>query len=300
MILPHPMEKRTWSIKELLFVAAGYLQEKGVSNPRLDAEVLLAHVLGVERITLYLEFDRPLTAGEVSSFRRLVKRRADHEPLQYITGKQEFWSLEFTVNPHVLIPRPESELLVEHALRVCGELNKGEEGGLRILDLCTGCGAIAVSIAKELPQAQVWATDCSGEALTVARINTERHGVASRVKLVRGELFEPLRSQGSKFHVIVSNPPYVATEDLETLPRQVRDYEPRQALDGGPGGMVFIERIIKEAPDFLAPSGRVMIEMDARQTARARELVGSVSAYRAWDVIKDYGGLDRVFIAGGR
>ena len=293
------MEKRTWTIKELLHVATDYLQQKGINKPRLASEILLAHALGVERITLYLDYDRPLTSNEVSIFRRLIKRRATCEPLQYITGSQEFWSLEFAVNSSVLVPRPETELLVEQTVKACGELKQVETGQLRILDLCTGCGAVAISIAYELPEVLVWATDCSAKALEVARANARTHKVSERVELLQGDLFGPLKALGLKFHVIVSNPPYVAEEEYSDLPVEIKDYEPREALDGGPGGMLFIKRIIKEAPDFLAPHGRVMIEMDPRQVTTARELVNSNSAFKRCDVIKDYSGLDRVVIAGG-
>ncbi len=292
------MGKR-WTIKELLNVAADYLLEKGIDSPRLAAEILLAHVLGVKRIDLYLDFERPLSSAEVSHFRGLIKRRLAREPLQYIIGHQEFWSLDFLVNQKVLIPRPETEVLVEQAIKYCRSNTQSPSDQLDVLDLCTGCGAIAISIAKEVPYTRVWATDISEEAISIAKTNAQRHGVMERIEFLVGHLFEPVREKGLQFHLIVTNPPYVAEEEYESLPPEIRDYEPRAALDGGAGGMVLIEEIINTAPDFLTSRGVLMIEMDPRQISRAKELIASVSGYGAVDVIKDYSGLDRIVMVGG-
>ncbi len=292
------MGKR-WTIKELLNVAADYLLEKGIDSPRLAAEILLAHVLGVKRIDLYLDFERPLSSAEVSHFRGLIKRRLAREPLQYIIGHQEFWSLDFLVNQKVLIPRPETEVLVEQAIKYCRSNTQSPSDQLDVLDLCTGCGAIAISIAKEVPYTRVWATDISEEAISIAKTNAQRHGVMERIEFLVGHLFEPVREKGLQFHLIVTNPPYVAEEEYESLAPEIRDYEPRAALDGGAGGMVLIEEIINTAPDFLTSRGVLMIEMDPRQISRAKELIASVSGYGAVDVIKDYSGLDRIVMVGG-
>jgi len=290
------MAKR-WTIKELLTVATDYLYKKNIDSPRLAAEVLLAHVLGVKRIDLYLDFERPLTSAEVSQYRELVRRRVAREPLQYITGRQEFWSLEFIVNNHVLIPRPETELLVEQAVEHCKERIKSGEQRVAVLDLCTGCGAVAISIAKEMPQATLWASDISSEAISIAKANAQRHGVSGKIEFLEGDLFGPARDKGLHFHIIVANPPYVAEEEYEKLPPEVRDYEPRVSLDGGPGGMVIIERILREAPDFLKPKGVVIIEMSPAQVAEAKDLISSLPRYRICRVLKDYSGLDRVVVA---
>ncbi len=289
------MEKR-WTIKELLAVAADYLAKKGIESPRLAAEVLLAHVLGIERIGLYLDFDRPLMADEVSQFRQLIKRRVAREPLQYITGRQEFWSLDFEVGPQVLIPRPETELLVECAIKQCKDLGGGDMQEIHVLDLCTGCGVVAICIAKEVPFAKLWASDICPNAISVAKINAQRHGIANRIQFLEGDLFDPLKDQDIHFHIIVSNPPYVAQEDYDKLPPEIKNYEPRLSLDGGPGGMAVIERILREAPEFLTPTGVVMIEMDPSQIHRAVDVAGSLSGFEAVDVVRDYSGSERVII----
>jgi len=298
-LIPLPRMEKRWTIKELLTVAADYLGEKHIDSPRLAAEVLLAHVLGMKRIDLYLDFERPLTSAEVSRYRELIRRRVAREPLQYIIGRQEFWSLDFTVNPHVLIPRPETELLVEQVIEHCKQRIGAGEKQITVLDLCTGCGAVAISIAKEVPQARLWATDLSPEAISIARANAQKHGVLEKIEFLEGDLFEPVRDKKDHFHIIVANPPYVAEEDYEKLPPEVREYEPRMSLDGGPDGMVLIERILRNAPDFLTSAGVVMIEMDPMQVVKAKDLVASLSVYKICRVIKDYSGLDRVVIAGG-
>ena len=289
------MEKR-WTIKEILAVASQYLTEKGIESPRLAAEVLLAHVLGMERIGLYLDFDRPLVPAEVSRFRELIRRRVAREPLQYITGLQEFWSLEFQVGPQVLIPRPETELLVEQAIRQCKDLSEAGMQEINVLDLCTGCGAVAVCIAKEVGFARLWASDVSPGAIAVAKINAQRHGVADRIRFIEGDLFEPLKDKEIHFHIIVSNPPYVAQEDYDKLPPEIKDFEPRLSLDGGPGGMAVIERILREAPEFLTSTGVVMIEMDPGQIHRAMDVARSLPGFERAEVVKDYSGRERVII----
>ncbi len=289
------MEKR-WTIKELLAVASEYLCQKGIESPRLAAEALLAHVLGMKRIGLYLDFDRPLLAAEVSQFRELIRRRVAREPLQYITGRQEFWSLDFEVGPHVLIPRPETELLVEYGIRQCKAMISSNLQQVNVLDLCTGCGAVAVSIAKEIAVARLWAIDISPDAISVAKRNAQKHGVMNRIKFLEGDLFEPIQDKNIHFHLIVSNPPYVAQEDYDELPPEVKDFEPRISLDGGPGGMVVIKRILQEAPEFLTSMGVVMIEMDPGQIKKAMDLASSLPGFEGSEVVKDYSGRERVIV----
>jgi release factor glutamine methyltransferase len=290
------MSPKTWQIKDLLKVSSDYLKEKGIENPRLNAEVLLAHQLHVERVDLYLNFDQPLTETELSSYRSLIKRRIDHEPLQYITGTQEFWSLSFAVDRRVLIPRPETEIIVEQAIMLAKDFKK-QDHPIKILDLGTGCGAIALVLAKEIPDARVWATDISDEALGVARRNALKHGVADRVSFCQGDLWEPLLEGADRFDMIVSNPPYVSTEEYNDLSPEVRDYEPRQALEGREGGMYYLEKIIRGAHDFLNPGGWIILEMAPWQTQKALDIMARTGKYQQETQIKDYSRRYRVVMA---
>ncbi|MEA2040035.1 MAG: peptide chain release factor N(5)-glutamine methyltransferase, partial [Thermodesulfobacteriota bacterium] len=263
------MRPTSWKIKDLLKVSADYLKEKNIESPQLTAEVLLAHQLKLDRIDLYLNFDQPLSENEISGYRSLIKRRLRHEPLQYITGVQEFWSIDFMVGPQVLVPRPETELLVELAIKRINTPSTPPKHSPIILDLGTGCGAIAVSLAKELRTAQVLATDISAGALDLARLNAKKHSVSDRIEFIQGDLWKPLIKRGIKFDLIVSNPPYVAHEDYDNLPPEVRDYEPRQALDGNGEGMSYIKQIITDGQNFMKPGAWMLIEMAPEQTEAA-------------------------------
>ncbi len=281
------MASRTWQIKELLRVSTDYLKEKGIENPRLNAEVLLAHQLGLERVGLYLDWDRPLTQAELAGYRSLIRRRIDREPLQYITGNQEFWSLDFRVDRRVLIPRPETEVLVEEALRLAQDM-EGERRPLLVLDLGTGCGAIAIALARELPLADLWATDISGDALSVARRNAEAHRLLDKITFLQGDLWEPFQGAPQTFDIIVSNPPYVSTKEYDALPREVHDHEPREALDGGTEGMYFLEKIIRGAPLFLNRGGWIILEMSPWQTPKCIDTIALTGAYHEGVRIQDY------------
>lgn len=283
------MGSSSWTIKDLLKVSTDYLAQKEIENPRLNAEVLLAHQLGIDRVGLYLGFDKPLNENEVSGFRNLIRRRLRREPLQYITGVQEFWSIEFVVNPGVLIPRPETELLVEKACEIMAP--KGyplEQPPLRILDLGTGCGAIAVSVAKEIENSRIWATDQSAKALKSARLNAERQKVSDRIHFLEGNLWEPVAEKGLLFDMILSNPPYVASKEIEGLPCEVSQFEPRLALDGGEEGMYYIERIIEGATEFMDRGAWLIMEMSPDQIEKALHLVQQSGCYQRNMRIKDY------------
>jgi release factor glutamine methyltransferase len=287
------MAQRKWTIQELLKVSDDYLRQKGVDNPRLSAEVLLAHHLKVDRVRLYLEFEKPLNEEELAGYRSLIRRRAIREPLQYITGIQGFWSTELAVRPGVLIPRPETELLVEQSL----EIVRGS-GILkpRILDLCTGSGALVVSFGREIGDALLFASDVSEEALAVARENASRLGLGQRIEFLAGDLLGPSRERGLSYHLIVCNPPYVASEEMAALMPEVR-HEPALALDGGRGGMAIIERVIGEAPDCLEPGGWLLIEMDPRQVQDALGMIEEAGGYCDQRAVKDYSRRDRVIVA---
>jgi len=291
------MSPKAWAIKDLLKVSCDYLKKKQIDSPRLTAEVLLAHQLGSDRVNLYLNLDQPLTEKEVSGYRALIRRRLQYEPLQYITGIQEFWSIDFLVDPRVLIPRPETELLVTHALRLLKPAAESENQEPKILDLGTGCGTLAVSLAKEIPNAQIWATDNSQGALELARLNAQRHGVSDRIQFKEGDLWEPLMNLGITFDIILSNPPYVASEEYNDLPPEVRDYEPRSALVGGDGGTYYIERIITEAPRYMNPKAWIMLEMAPDQTEKTLGLVEQTEGYGEKIRIRDYSRLYRIVMA---
>jgi len=289
------MGRKSWTIKELLHVTSEYLERKEIDSPRLCAEILLAHLLNIDRVRLYLDFDQPLQNGEISRYRSFIRRRLNREPLQHITGIQEFWSLAFTVGPQALIPRPETELLIEQVLSLSGEAKVPQSP--RILDLGTGCGVLAICLAKELDRAIIWASDISGEALDLARRNARKHGVEDKISFIGGDLLQPVSDQSLRFDVIVSNPPYISSEALSSLPPEVGDHEPALALDGGEEGMFYIQRIIEEGPDHLNPGGWVLLEMDPEQTIKSFKLIEKTEAYQKKYRVKDYSHRYRVVVA---
>jgi release factor glutamine methyltransferase len=280
------VQHNPWTIRELLKVTTDYLQKKQIDAHRLTAEILLSHCLNIKRIDLYLDIDRPLNDSEVSAYRELIRRRINREPLEYITGIQEFWSLDFHVNKKVLIPRPETELLVEQAIDICNK--DALKHSPRILDLGTGSGALAITLAKEIQQARIWATDISEGAIEVARLNAQKHGVSDRIDFRQGDLFQPFTGQDIAFDLIVSNPPYVSAEQYDALPAEVRDHEPRLALDGLEGGFYYIKKVINESQNFLSQGGWLLVEMAPDQTEKALEWIGSIKAFAENARIMDY------------
>jgi release factor glutamine methyltransferase len=291
------MGPTNWTIKDLLKTTTDYLKKKEIDSPRLSAEILLAHQLNINRVNLYLNFDQPLNDNEIAGYRSLIRRRLQREPIQYITGIQEFWSMEFKVGPQVLIPRPESELLVEQALFLYKERRLPGIPGPGILDLGTGCGAIAISMALELEDASIWASDISKEAVDLAMFNSRKHGVEERIQFIVGDLWEPFMHQNLTFDIILSNPPYIASNDFDSLPPEVRDHEPRLALDGHEEGMFFIERLIMNGSDYLSPGGWILLEMDPEQTTKTLKLIEKSGHYGEKKRIKDYSHQDRVVMA---
>jgi release factor glutamine methyltransferase len=274
-------------IQEALTGAVQTLSNEGVESPRLDAELLLAHILDVNRAVILAWPDRRLTPKELTSYRDLVSRRADREPLAYITGHREFFDLDFAVDPRVLIPRPETELLVEHTLRMVRDLTPP----IRIADIGTGSGAIAVTLAVHLPRATVYALDGSAGALLVTAENARRHGVAERVHCLQGELLEPL--PGS-VDLITANLPYVTTEEWQSLPPEIHDYEPRSALDGGSDGLSLIRCLLATAGTCLRPGGKVLLEIGAGQGRAATRLAHRSYPEAKVQLHQDYAGLDRL------
>jgi release factor glutamine methyltransferase len=288
--------RRPAALRRALEQAAGALSHAGIQSARLDAEVLLADALGVTRERLYLDYDAPLAADRQERFHSLIARRCRREPVAYLTGRREFWSLDFLVTPAVLVPRPETELLVETAVGMIGEAPTLDLG-FRILELGTGSGAIAVSLAREKPAAELWATDISPEAIEVARANASRHGVAHKIHLCAGDLFEPVHDRRGFFQMIVSNPPYVRSDEFDRLPRDVRDFEPRAALDGGPDGLDFYRRIVRAGRLYLASSGLVLFEIGEDMADEVVRLFADAGCFTLARVYQDYSGRDRVISA---
>lgn len=272
-----------WTLRKILDWTTGFFDKKQLDSPRLAAEMLLAHVLKCQRIRLYTDLHRPMSDEELATIRDLVKRAGAHEPIQYLTGRASFYSLDFDVTPDVLIPRPETETLVDHALAFL----KGRSEP-RVLDLCTGSGCVAAAIAANAKSAFVVATDVSLPALDVARRNIDRLKLADRVTLLCGDLFDALKTlvDARPFDLIVANPPYIATAQIAALDVNVRDYEPRLALDGGADGLDPHRRILAGAGDRLVSGGKLMMEIAYDQQDAATHLLSrddrfdDVRAYR--------------------
>ncbi|GEJ58508.1 peptide chain release factor N(5)-glutamine methyltransferase [Anaeromyxobacter diazotrophicus] len=278
------MSTEIWTPLKLLTWTQGYFARAGVDAPRLTAELLLAHALGCDRVRLYLDFDKPLGPDELARYRALVKRRGEGEPTAYLTGAKEFYGHALRVDARALIPRPETELLVEAALAALPE-----EGAA--LDLCTGTGCVAIALALARPRARVTATDLSPEALALAAENAAR--LAAPVTLLQGDLFAPVPA-GARFDVLTANPPYVPTGELAGLARELAR-EPRLALDGGPDGLSVLRRVVADAPRFLAPGGALLLEMHESHAGPLPALCREAGL--AAEVRRDLAGLPRLVVA---
>ncbi|MCS7336774.1 MAG: peptide chain release factor N(5)-glutamine methyltransferase [Verrucomicrobiae bacterium] len=280
------------TVLEVIQKSTEFLAKKGIESPRLQAELLLAHLLKMPRMHLYLNFDRRLSDAELSALREMVKRRAQREPLQYITGSANFCGLELVVNRHVLIPRPETELLAQKGWEFL--LNCGVEQP-KALDFGTGSGCIAIALAVHCQRAEVWAIDCSEAALGVAKLNAERHGVLDRIRFVASDGFDALPAE-LRLDLIISNPPYIPSSQIERLQPEVRDYEPRQALDGGHDGLDYFRKLAAGAAPLLKPGGVLMVELGDG----AADATRAVFEQRGWIVAGiecDYNGKARILIA---
>lgn len=282
-------EKTLWTIAKVLDWTKQYFADKGIENPRLDAEILLCAVLKCQRITLYVHFDQPLEEHELAQYRGYVARRAAQEPLAYILGSRAFMKYDFKVTPAVLVPRPETELLVECAAKLAGFMDRPQ-----LLDIGTGSGAIIVSLLDMLPGAQGTAVDVSAEALAVAKENAESIGVDGRLNFVRSDVYAAL-PPGTQFDVIISNPPYIPSADIAGLAADVRR-EPRLALDGGADGLNFYRRIIAGAPKFLKPGGFLAFEIGINQGDAVAGLCHS-AGFGCVAVRRDYAGIERMVFA---
>ncbi|OJT16548.1 protein-(glutamine-N5) methyltransferase, release factor-specific [Archangium sp. Cb G35] len=280
------MSGENWTVRKILTWTTQHFEKRGVDAPRLTTEVLLAHALKTTRVRLYVDLDRPLEKTELATFRALIERRMAGEPTQYLTGVREFYNRPFKVDARVLIPRPETELLVEAALH---KLPKDGPG--LALDVCTGSGCIAISLAAERPQATVMATDLSADACALARENAQALGVAERVTVLQGNLYAPLPPD-ARFDVVVSNPPYIATTEIPTLSAEVRR-EPHMALDGGPDGLVLIRKVIEGARRVLKPGGLLAMEIGETQGEAVKALL-QAAGYADARVEKDLERRDRL------
>ncbi len=264
-----------------------------VTEARSEAEYLLMHVIGCKRHTLFIEASKTLSEDQEGVFKRLIERRAKREPSQYITGEAEFYGFTFKVTKDTLIPRPETELLVDEALRCA--LHLAEKKPLTIIDLCTGSGCIAVTMALKLPGSVVYATDISKAALKVAAENAELNNVADRVIFLEGDLFTALDGTPARLaDIILSNPPYISESEIEILEPEVIVHEPKSALYGGPDGLAFYRRIITEAPERLSEGGFILLEMGFGQSEDIRGLMEKEHRYKDIAILKDYSGIERV------
>ena len=280
-------------VSQVLLTGARRLLAAGIESGRLDAELLLGHVLGMSREQLVVGASMPLSQEQWQSYESILLRRLDAEPTAYITGRQEFWSKDFRVTPAVLVPRPETECLVEIALKLAADWHEP----LRILDLGTGSGAIAIALAGELPKTTIFATDISYAALVLARQNAARHSVAGQIHFLQGDLFEAIRKAGVKFDLILSNPPYIRRSEIAELAPTVSRWEPRVALDGGPDGLEYYRRLAGSAIDYLLPSGAIIVEIGVDMGVSARALFTNAAACVDATIAQDYSGQDRIVVA---
>ncbi|HSB79571.1 MAG TPA: peptide chain release factor N(5)-glutamine methyltransferase [Candidatus Methylomirabilis sp.] len=305
------------TVEDCLASGTLLLEQAGIETARLDAECLLASVLGCPRWQVILDQKRRLTPKQFGRYLRLLQRREQREPLAYLLGAREFWSLELSVSPGVLIPRPETETLVEAALAACRDLQSGRGSpapgpsqgvrrpedqppppvGLTIVDLCTGSGAVAIALARELPGARFFATDSSWRAVRVARANAEAHAVADRVVVLRGDLWRALAGHApiAPVDVVVANPPYIPSGTIERLMPEVQ-WEPRMALDGGSDGLRVLREIIRTTPPHLWAGGSLLLEIGADQAAAVTRLVEATGQFESPRVLKDLAGRDRVVV----
>ena len=284
------MEKKdVWTISSLLNWTVNYFKSKNIQSARLDAEVLLSHVLRQERIYLYVHFDEPMEQNELNKFREYVKKRAQHVPIAYIIGEREFMGLPFKVTKDTLIPRPDTEILVENVLN-----NVDKDKEIEIVDIGTGSGAIILSLLVNLPKAQGKTVDISSKAIEVAKENAVNLQVNDRCEFFVGDLFAPLND--NKFDVIVSNPPYIPQKDIATLEDDVKEYEPVSALTDGGDGLSYYRRLLSEGKAYIKENGFIALEIGIYQSNDVKQIAMD-NGWKNIKIIKDYAGIDRVVLA---
>jgi release factor glutamine methyltransferase len=280
------------TVLEAIQKSTEFLGKKNVESPRLQTELLLAHLLKMPRMKLYLNFERVLTTVETDTFRELIKRRSQREPLQHITGSTSFCGYEIAVDRHVLVPRPETELLAELGWQFLLALNSQLS---TCLDFCTGSGCIAIALAEKCPDTRIIATDISADALALARENATRNQVVERIEFLQGDAFAAL-SIAAHFDLIISNPPYIPSAEIAALQPEVRDFDPRLALDGGADGLEFYRLIAKTAVTFLKPNGKIMVEFGDEQAGSVRKIF-EAEKWIVEAVKEDYSQRARILVA---
>ena len=291
-------ETKVWSVRDLMKVSIDLLEKRGFGETRLNVELLLAHALKFQRIQLYTNFDKPLSRDEVADFRRLLERRLNREPLQYIVGSAGFMGLQFRVDQRVLIPRPETETLVEQVMLLCNRIGNGK--GVSILEVGTGSGNIAVSTAKYVRHAQITTIDNSAEALEVAMLNAKVHEVSDRIDFRLLDIYEPIdQIILRRFDIFVSNPPYVSSDDFEHLQLEVRKFEPRSATTDGKDGLEFYRRLVEVAPYVLSDGGQLAVEVGYGQAERVKSMMEASGMY-GLTVMQDLQSIPRVVIGSWR
>jgi release factor glutamine methyltransferase len=291
--MPNPPQADSleWTVLRVLQWATGYLKGRGVESPRAAAELLLSHVLGTERVQLYVRYDQPLVPAELAAFKEGIRRRLRHEPVAYIVGRKGFWTLDLRVSPEVLIPRPETELLVEQALSVLRAHPAGCPA--RVLELGVGSGAVLLALAMEAGAQRFFGCDIAAGAVALARANALAAGVGERVSLWAGDWFAGLNAKGG-FDLIVSNPPYVRSAEIDRLQPEITAYEPRIALDGGPDGLRSYRSILSAAHGQLVTGGSLILEIGSDQRAAVLQLAEETGRYVPAQCRRDYSGHDRV------
>lgn len=279
----------TWTIAKLLDWTTAYFESFKIEWPHLEAEILLSHALNLKRIQLYTNHEKILNQNELNHFKTLIQRRTKHEPTAYITGIQPFMSLDFFVDRSVLIPRPETEKLVEVAIDLIKQSIQTTR--FTLTDIGTGSGAIAISLAKYLPAISVIGIDSSSEALKIAQKNATLHNLENRCQFRQGHLLEPI---SEKVDMLISNPPYIPSEVIATLQPEVKDWEPQAALDGGKDGFNFINQLLENSPHHLKPKGYLLLEIGFDQAEKVKEKASNY--FQTIKIIKDYSGKDRIFL----
>ena len=281
-----------WTIIKLVQWATTYFDTHDIDSPRATAEILLSHVLNTRRIDLYLRYDQPLTPDELERFKALIKRRMNREPVAYILGCKEFWSMGLHITRDVLIPRPETECLVEKSLGMLA-VDANMKSKL-ILELGTGCGAVILALASENPRHSYWATDISINAIRIARQNAMQNDLNGKIHFIAGDWFAPLGSKTGVFDLIVSNPPYIKSGDLAQLQPEIHAYEPLLALDGAADGLHCLRHIIQSAYRFLKPGGALILEIGHDQKASLKQMIAECGEYEGVSFYQDYSGYDRI------
>ncbi|MBK9099710.1 MAG: peptide chain release factor N(5)-glutamine methyltransferase [bacterium] len=276
------------TVLEAIKLSTEYLSKKGIDSPRINAELLLADVIKCKRLDLYLTFDRPLAEEELNKYRELIKRRAGFEPLQYITGTVEFYGLELKINPSVLIPRPETELLVENILNIFSK-----EADLNILDIGTGSGNIPITLAYHLPKAQIIATDINAEALILAKENASKYNLSDRIRFMQHDILKEDMDKFPEFDLVVSNPPYVSLESFSSLQKEIKDYEPKTAVTDGSDGLSFYRVIVQKASPKIKEGGKLFFEMAQGQYDDVKDLMIK-NNFSHIEVVKDYQNIERI------